>query len=303
MSTKPTILAVDDTSLQLVLIERNLKSLSEPHELETASSGATAWQMLQAAPNHYDLVLLDRNMPDMDGLEVLKLIRGHETLKNIPVILQTAETKEENILEGMQAGAYYYLTKPFTKGLMLSVVETALRERLQQKALQLELHARDRSIKFIKHAVLEFKTIDEANLIALLLANTHSCPEKIVSGLAELLVNAVEHGNLNISYSEKSILYKDGLWHAEIEKRSKLPEYKDKVVTVEVSSNQHGIEFVITDQGEGFDWESYLDFSPERIMDTHGRGIAMANKHCFARLEYRDKGNIVSAFLEYVPIA
>ncbi|MCK6498271.1 MAG: ATP-binding protein, partial [Nitrospira sp.] len=51
----------------------------------------------------------------------------------------------------------------------------------------------------------------------------------------------------------------------------------------------------VTDEGAGFDWRKYLDFDPDRAYDTHGRGIAMANKLSFDHIEYRGKGNRVHA--------
>ncbi|MDH3325698.1 MAG: response regulator [Gammaproteobacteria bacterium] len=129
MPKRLTILAVDDTSIQLALIECYLTSLNSPYELNTASGGHAAWKMLSGTPDRYDLVLLDRNMPDMDGLEVLKLMRQHEILKNIPVILQTANTEEEDIREAVRAGTPYYLTKPFTKESMLAIIDSALKNQ------------------------------------------------------------------------------------------------------------------------------------------------------------------------------
>jgi len=300
MQNKPTILVVDDTEIQLTLIEKHLSSLSHQCELEMVSGGKIAWERLSNNPEHYDLVLLDRNMPDLDGLEVLKLIRKHEILKKIPVILQTAQTEDEEILEGMQAGAYYYLTKPFTRALLTSIVETALRERLQQKALQEKLTDRDRSIKFVKKALIEFKTIEDAVLIAALVANTCPNPKDIVTGLAELLVNAVEHGNLGISYAEKTELRNNGKLEQEIARRLDDPEFKNRIVKLEITSSEKEIEFIITDEGNGFNWKPFLNFSPERMMDNHGRGIALANKLCFSRLKFQGKGNIVSAYVDNI---
>jgi len=57
------------------------------------------------------------------------------------------------------------------------------------------------------------------------------------------------------------------------------------------------IEFIIQDQGDGFDWQNYLDISPERAFDSHGRGIAMACMYSFDKVEYHGNGNMVSAIV------
>ena len=61
-----------------------------------------------------DFVISDWNMPNMSGLELLKAIRGDDKLKNIPVLLVTAEALKENVLEAVKAGANGYIVKPFT---------------------------------------------------------------------------------------------------------------------------------------------------------------------------------------------
>ena len=298
MNEKLTILIVDDVDLQLELMTRYLASLSGPHLVETVGDGELAWKKLRENPGKYDLVLLDREMPGIGGIELLKLIRSHKLLKTLPVILQTSKDSESEIAEGMRAGAYYYLTKPFSKNLLLSVVETALRERLQHNELVRALDDTDRSIRFVKEVVFEFKSIDEAYLIASVAAKFCKSPSDVVTGISELLINAVEHGNLGISYDEKSELKKADEQRSEISRRLKMPMYSNRVVTLKIKQCDNGVEFLVADQGDGFDWEPYLDFDTDRILDNHGRGIAMANKFSFSKVEYQGKGNIVLAYIE-----
>ncbi|MCP4219209.1 MAG: ATP-binding protein, partial [bacterium] len=66
----------------------------------------------------------------------------------------------------------------------------------------------------------------------------------------------------------------------------------------EIEQTGDEIRFTIKDQGKGFDLESYMDFSPDRVFDNHGRGIAMANKFSFDRLEYEGCGNRVMAVVK-----
>jgi anti-sigma regulatory factor (Ser/Thr protein kinase) len=69
-------------------------------------------------------------------------------------------------------------------------------------------------------------------------------------------------------------------------------------VEVAFAKENDEIRITITDEGEGFDWQSYLTLSPERAMDNHGRGIAMAGLLSFSRLEYRGRGNEVVAVIK-----
>jgi len=121
-------------------------------------------------------------------------------------------------------------------------------------------------------------------------------PKKIVMGLYELLINAIEHGNLGITYGEKSELNKIGKWEQEIEKRLAMEQNQDKFAVLEFKKTDSEISVTIIDQGEGFNCSTYMDFDPLRIMDNHGRGIAMANKLSFTSIEYNESGNVVQGY-------
>lgn len=114
-------------------------------------------------------------------------------------------------------------------------------------------------------------------------------------GLTELLVNAVEHGNLGLSYEDKKRLRLKNTWEAEVARRQSLPEYGARTVRVWVARHPNRIEFMIADEGAGFDWKRYLEFDPERMTDPNGRGIAMARMLSFSGIEFIGAGNSVVA--------
>jgi hypothetical protein len=105
------------------------------------------------------------------------------------------------------------------------------------------------------------------------------------------MLNAVEHGNLAIGYQQKSALIEADRLHSEIESRLASPEFGSRQAEVKVSRADGELVFLISDQGAGFNWQAYLEMSPERAFDTHGRGIAMSRLISFDRLEYRGRGN------------
>jgi len=288
------ILVVDDEPLNLDIIEEYLTGKGQPYMVETASDGVEAMEKLEADPNKYDVILLDRMMPRMSGMEVLEKLSAHTELKYIPVILQTAKVSKDDILEGLKAGAYYYLTKPFTSAILHSVVKTAVKDRSYNKALLASLKVTKSSVKLLKNANFQFRSLEDVRAISSLVACACDEAEKIAMGLSELMINAVEHGNLHIGYDEKSDLRKDDLWESEVAKRLELPENKDKYATIEVINNQDSVTYTIIDQGNGFAWNKFLEFDTDRIMDNHGRGIAMANKLYFSNLKYQGNGNIVT---------
>ncbi len=288
------ILIVDDEALNLEIIT---EYLSEDYQTSTAENGAIAWEMLEKNPSIYDIILLDRMMPNMNGMEVLAKLKQHPILQHCPVIFQTAKASVADISEGLNAGAFYYLTKPFSEEVLLSVVKTAVSDRQRYKEMQSSLEQTNLTMGMLTSATFEFKNLEEARSIASLISNACPEPEKIVMGLTELMVNAIEHGNLGISYAEKSELNKTGLWLEEISTRLLLTQNINKTATINFQRMDNKIEIIITDQGNGFDWKTYMDFDPNRVMDSHGRGIAIANKLSFSLLEYQEKGNRVRAQL------
>jgi CheY-like chemotaxis protein/anti-sigma regulatory factor (Ser/Thr protein kinase) len=296
MYRKTKILVVDDSKLQRELTSYYLLNSNENYEVVTVVNGGEAIEHLLNEANAYDAVLLDRTMPDMDGIEVLHTLQQKQKLDNLPVILQTARTKPEEIEEGMAAGAYYYLTKPVQVDLLLSIVKAAVGDRYKTKELISTIQNQNNAIKLLNGGTFYFRTLAEADSLACLVAGMSKQKEKVVSGLYELLINAIEHGNLGITYEQKSELQAQGEWSAEIERRLGQAEYANKVAKLEAHQLSDGIEFIITDEGNGFDWQQYLTFSGDRLFDSHGRGILMANKTCFDTLEYRGAGNIVRVF-------
>lgn len=294
----PVILVVDDEPLNLDIIEEFLTGKGQPYIVETANDGVEAMEKLEADPNKYDTVLLDRMMPRMSGMEVLEKMSVHPELKYIPVILQTAKVSKEDVIEGLKAGAYYYLTKPFTSDILHSVVSSAVKDRGYNKALISSLNATKSCVKLLKNARFEFRSLDDVRSISSLVACACNEPDKVAMGLTELMINAIEHGNLNVGYEEKSELRKHDKWESEIDSRLKLPEYKDLYASIEVINKSNAVTFTIADQGKGFEWEEFMEFDITRVMDNHGRGIAMANKLYFSSLEYHGCGNTVTVVVE-----
>ena len=297
MSNLPHILIVDDEPFNVEIVIELLEE-EGVYRISSAEDGDVALAMMEAEPESFDVVLLDRMMPNMNGMDVLLKMKQHDVLRYCPVIFQTAKTSATDISEGLGAGAHYYLTKPFDEDVLLSVVKTAVRDRMQYKDMKASLDTNKVLMGLLKTASFEFRTIDEARSLAALLCNACPDPEKVIMGLTELMVNAIEHGNLGITYDEKSELNRQGIWNDEVEKRLTLSEYSQHQASIDFQLTDEMIKITIKDQGQGFDWQAYMDFDPNRVMDNHGRGIAIANKMSFSSVEYIGCGNEVCAQLK-----
>lgn len=105
------ILVVDDFPTMRRIIRNLLKDLGFEN-VDEAEDGAQGLEKLRNST--FELVVSDWNMPNMDGLEMLKNIRQDPALAKLPVLMVTAEAKKENIIAAAQAGANGYVVKPFT---------------------------------------------------------------------------------------------------------------------------------------------------------------------------------------------
>ena len=122
-------LIVDDMSTMRKIIRTILNQLGYTN-IDEAENGKEALSKLRSG--NYDFVLLDWNMPELDGFETPKQIRADDKLKHLPVMMVTAEAKKENVLAAVQAGANNYVVKPFTPETLKEKIEkvwTALKEK------------------------------------------------------------------------------------------------------------------------------------------------------------------------------
>lgn len=113
--TSLRILVVDDFPTMRRIVRNLLKELGFTN-VEEAEDGQQALEALRQGS--YGLVISDWNMPNLDGLQMLRQIRASEPLASLPVLMVTAEAKKENIIAAAQAGASGYVVKPFTAAVL-----------------------------------------------------------------------------------------------------------------------------------------------------------------------------------------
>jgi two-component system chemotaxis response regulator CheY len=108
---KMKILVVDDFSTMRRIVKNLLKQIGYVN-IEEAEDGAQAYAKLKTGG--FGFVVSDWNMPNMDGLELLKKVRSDSDLKDIPVLMVTAEAEKDKVITAIQAGVNNYIVKPFT---------------------------------------------------------------------------------------------------------------------------------------------------------------------------------------------
>lgn len=286
-----SLLVLDDEPLNLEIIGEYLSDTG--YQLSFFEDPELAWEVLDQRPYDFDVVVMDRMMPKLDGLSLLKRIKADLRMRHLPVIMQTAAANPEQVSEGLAAGAHYYLTKPFRSEALLAIVRAALHDRARWADVSQRMANHSRAVQLLTQSCFVLTTLDEAEAVAGLLALAAEDGETVAMGLAELLVNGIEHGNLGIDFKTKAKLKSEERWLEEVLVRLQKPENQGKRVTVHACSEEGMMRVAIADEGPGFAWQEYLTISPDRAFAPNGRGIAVSRQMAFVDMQYIGCGNKV----------
>jgi hypothetical protein len=139
----------------------------------------------------------------------------------------------------------------------------------------------------------KIKTLDEVPGVSRVLAESFPFPEKFRIGIHELLINAIEHGNLGIGFEEKTALLREEKWEEETRRRMALPEYRDRDVDIRLFKNGAFCCLSIADRGNGFLWREYLRGITSSAR-PNGRGLLMVLSCGFDRFAFNASGNRVA---------
>lgn len=143
---KYKILVVDDEIDICELIELNLRSYGF-EDIKLANDGKTALQITQNW--HPDLILLDLMLPEIDGMEVCRILKSQDDTKEIPIIMLTAKGSEFDIVNGFECGADDYVTKPYSNKVLIARIKAQLRNSVNQE----NLSYKDLILNLISHTV------------------------------------------------------------------------------------------------------------------------------------------------------
>ncbi len=123
MKNSSIVVVEDDAAIRrVIVITLKTAGYSNIFEAETGDEGLDAIRMIRP-----QLVLLDRMLPGMDGLDICKYVRNDEAIAETPIIMLTAKSEEHDIVQGLDAGANDYITKPFSREILLARIRALLR--------------------------------------------------------------------------------------------------------------------------------------------------------------------------------
>ncbi len=234
-------------------------------------------------------------MPVMDGLEMLEKIRKIDS-NSLFIIISTLDAPKYT-LQALRLKANDYLVKPLLSKDLLTM--------LAKYARILENRTKDREILgMIYNRTLGMKILNRVDLVGKIVDRLMLETEQVIPppdrlgihlGLVEMLTNAIEHGNLEITYEEKSQAMEVSLhqWNELVNQRCLAPDYAGRLVDLEFHLSKDRCDWLITDQGPGFDWKKIPDSTDSaNLLATHGRGILLTSLR-FNEITYLGNGNQV----------
>lgn len=127
MEMKKNIVAVDDSGIILKMLET---LLSRQYEFHAFSKGMRALKYLKEVTP--DLIILDIEMPEIDGFEIMRLIKENSYLKDVPVIFLTSNNDRYHVMKAVEAGAKDYVVKPIREYILMDKVHTLLNEKKER---------------------------------------------------------------------------------------------------------------------------------------------------------------------------
>lgn len=289
-----TILIIDSQPSGLRELEETLRA--HGHVLKAAGTSRDAKTLVAAETETgtlaKDVCILDWQLPDGDGIELLEWLRARPGGQELEVIVESADLDPDRIRRGLELGVFYYLGKPVENSRLFGLVRAALTsQQLEQTLVRMTNEIQD-CFALLSRGSFEIRRVVDAELLSAHIGSACGDPQ-IGIGILELLVNGIEHGNLGITYEEKSQLLADGTYEQEIARRSALEENRGKKVDVDLCRTGNSLDIVIQDAGPGFDYARYLSFDKERFFDAHGRGVLLAS--AVMQLEFFDPGNRIRA--------
>lgn len=255
--------------------------------LSASTPGEGLIQIMGEKP---DLVLVAIDPGSDRGLKILQEIRSTSPRTLLVVVAEKVDGFLA--LECLRMGVMDYLISPVTIDAFL---ECLARIQDNQRSLCIGV------MPDIECVISEQKTLQFGNDLEKLpyfinqaVMNARSvCPDvdMLKMALGEIVLNAVEHGNLNISMEEKSRAVKKGTFEDLLKQRRRNPTLSKRLVTLQLFMDQEILEYIVTDQGDGFDYQKEFDPDPHAHIGS-GLGVQIA-RNFFNEVIYEGRGNRV----------
>ena len=290
MNAPRKVLLIDDEAL--VRDELGGLLTDEGYELITAGDGETGLAIFRSeAP---DMVITDVRMPRRDGLSIAMSIR--EEAPSTPITVITGHGNEAMVVKALRAGVTDFIKKPVRLDDLIHALE-----RMEAALRLARAHGRElpSSVSLLEQTLV-YELENDLTAVPLfadtLLRKIDAMgyprtASELCIAVRELVINAIEHGNLELSYEDKSrALDRGNLAHV-IANRQRQAEFCQRRTTVRVLRRGSSVSIRVTDQGRGFDWKRLPDPTDgSYLLADHGRGVLLA-RMAVDDLTFNEAGN------------
>ena len=236
-----------------------------------------------------------------ESIGLTRRLKREQATKHIPIVILTGARDPADVSAGIEAGAFYYLTKPSSAELIASVIGSAMEEVRRQKKLRADLRGHQSAFRNMEVVRFRLTGPAEVDSVVSMLASMQDAPDRTIQGIYELLQNAIEHGVLRFGLEAKSRLLAEGRWPEAVAERARDPAYAGGWALATAMRRDDGVYLNVKDNGPGFNWRPYLATDPSRSGAACGRGIARAANFAFDKLYYDKSGNQAVAFVASAP--
>jgi len=295
MAEREEILVAVDAAAATDSLISALDTLSTSYRCIEAS--ADAFATTPFVPGQFGAVVLAPTETREGVQDLVGAMFRCSELDGLPLVLFGPRALHARVSELQTSGPLFRLGPESPRQFIASVIDAAHQSYAERADLMHELDSRGSAIGLIVSGKFRLRTIKEAEHLTTMLALASPDSKLTALLLLELLVNAIEHGNLGIGFEEKGALLEAGTWSETVEARLNDPAYANRVVTVTFEREPGRLRFIIEDEGDGFDWRPFInqDFADFTL---HGRGIALASGMDGAHLSYEGRGNIAVLTLD-----
>jgi CheY-like chemotaxis protein/anti-sigma regulatory factor (Ser/Thr protein kinase) len=286
---KPRVLIADDQDALRALLSRLLER--EGFEPVEAADGLQAVELFRSRSPL--VVVSDVMMPRMDGLALLTEVKAID--RGAVVILMTGQGNEDMVLRALRGGATNFFKKPFDVRELIQEIRRVVDFRLEAARATLYspyLVAEEKLFVIPRADSAFFPIVNQMTLqLPCIVPEEEILNLKI--GIEEMITNALEHGNLGISFAEKHRAIADGTLAELLEERGRASDEAGRAVRVRSKISPELFEVTVQDDGSGFDWRSLPAVAPETLMAYNGRGIFLT-KIYYDEVTYNERGTAVT---------
>ena len=240
--------AASFTQRNILMVER-VAGVSQPwaamlratgHHVEVGMCKEQAFNRLFEAGDTVDVVLLDASLTQPNVITLAREFRRLLIAHCIPVIRLAAERDDAHTAAGIRAGISHYVEVPCTQDLVLALIDAVARRRAEQLRLRAASEKSSQALGGLAEATFRFRTLEDVERIAQLVASVCPASDRVILGLTELMLNAVEHGNLGIGREAKLRMNAQGVWFDEIRRKLAAPEQADRFATLRFKRDATG---------------------------------------------------------------